>query len=215
MAFIITLSSLIPHPSSRLSQERVYPKEIRGYKLERAKVEVKRPKTPPPESADAANVKGNSAASDENGADALVEIGEPSVARVTPLGVTIEVPVTVAAVKQGGRVDFLVFEDMLVNGTPVTIEEYQHSFDIPNDHPRQLPRPVRLFISTPRTVLGALGELTNTKESWPVTGRVYVFGRFKKFLFKFKRVVPIELDLSLPNPLTNPLKNKEGSQRQN
>jgi hypothetical protein len=36
---------------------------------------------------------------------------------------------------------------------------------------------------------------------WPVTGRVYVFGRFKKFLFSFKRVVPVELSLTLPNPL--------------
>jgi hypothetical protein len=29
----------------------------------------------------------------------------------------------------------------------------------------------------------------------------YVFGRFKKSLFKLKRVVPVELDLQIRNPL--------------
>ncbi|HEY0004271.1 MAG TPA: hypothetical protein VGB17_05630, partial [Pyrinomonadaceae bacterium] len=109
--------------------------------------------------------------------------------------------IRIAAVKQGGRVDFLVFEEMLVNGSPVTIEEYHHPFDLPNDHPVVLPEPVRIYISTPRTILGAVAEVTNSKETWPVTGRVYIFGRFKKFFLKFKRVVPVELNLSLPNPL--------------
>ena len=54
---------------------------------------------------------------------------------------------------------------------------------------------------TLRALLGALDEWRESKETWPVTGRVYVFGHFKKFLFKFKRVVPVELNLSLPNPL--------------
>jgi len=67
-----------------------------------------------------------------------------------------------------------------------------------------LPEPVRVFISTPRALLGALGEWNNSKEVWPVTGRVYVFGHFKKFLgFSFKRVVPVELNATLPNPLKN------------
>jgi hypothetical protein len=50
-------------------------------------------------------------------------------------------------------------------------------------------------------LFGALGEWNDAKALWPVTGRVYVFGQFKKFIFKFKRVVPVELSLSLPNPL--------------
>jgi hypothetical protein len=169
-----------------------YPKEIRGYKIERAKVEIKR-------QADASDAKKTSGAGED--ADALIQFGEPRVARVTPLGLTLEVPITVAAVKQGGRVDFLTFEEMVVNGTPVTIADYEHSFDLPNRSAVTLPEPVRLFISTPRVILGALDEWGNSKEVWPVTGRVYVFGRFKKFLFNFKRAVPIELSLSLSNPL--------------
>lgn len=173
---------------------RTYPKEIRGYKVERARVEIRKPK----DNQGRAQPAGGAAE-----ADALIHFGEPRIARMTPLGITMEVPVTVAAVKQGGHVDFLSFEDMVVNGTPVTIEDYMRPFDLPNKSPVLLPEPVRVFISTQSALLGALGEWNSTKESWPVTGRVYVFGRFKKFLFSFKRVVPVELNLTLPNPLKN------------
>lgn len=168
---------------------RAYPKEIRGYKLARAKVEIKKSK----------DERGQAGAD----ADALIQFGEPRIAGMTPLGITMEVPVTVAAVKQGGRVDFLSFEDMVVNGTPVTIEDYMRSFELPNKSPVLLPEPVRVFISTPRALLGALGEWNSSKEVWPVTGRVYVFGHFKKFIFTVKRVVPVELNATLPNPLKN------------
>lgn len=196
--FFLSTLSFAQQSNSRTSsasdptpEARVYPKEIRGYKVEVAKVEIKK-----------RNAKGaEKSSSDERDADELIQLGEPRVARVTPLGVTLEVPVTVAAVKQGGRVDFLTFEDMTVNGTPVTVSEYQHSFELPNDHPVTLPDPVSLYISTPRAMLGVLGEWNQPKDVWPVTGRLYVFGQFKKFLFKFKRVIPVELNLSFKNPL--------------
>jgi hypothetical protein len=188
-------------PDASNASARSYPKEIRGYKVERAKVEIRKRKDEKNEKAsdDKASDKAADAASTD--ADALIQFGDPSVARMTPLGITLEVPVTVAAVKQKGHVDFLTFEDMVVNGINVTIEDYHHPFDLPTDKPVQLPQPVRLFISTTSAVMGALGEWNDSKPSWPVTGRVYVFGQFKKFLFKFKRVVPVELSLSLPNPL--------------
>lgn len=174
------------HPST---PARTYPKEIRGYKVELANVELK--KRDPKE-------KDSTAGRD---AEKLIQLGEPKVTGLTPLGISLEVPVTVAAVKQGGRVDFLTFEEMTVNGTRVTVNEYQHSFDLPTRDAVTLPEPVSIYISTPRALLGALGEWTQPKAVWPVTGRVYVFGRFKKFLFKFKRVVPVELNLSFQNPL--------------
>jgi hypothetical protein len=177
------------HPSPTRT---VYPKEIRGYKVERARVEIKKQ--------DAKEVKSNAAPAD---ADALIQLGEPRVASLSPFGIRLEVPVTVAAVKQGGRVDFLTFEEMTVNGTPVTVNEYHHSFDLPNAHSVTLPEPISIHISAPRALWGALGEWNQPKEVWPVRGRVYVFGRFKKFLFKFKRVVPVELNLSFRNPLRN------------
>jgi hypothetical protein len=174
---------------------QVYPKEIRGYKVELARVEIKKQKGRTSASAKDTGDEEE----DDNGT--LIQLGEPKVTSLSPFGIGLEVPVRVAAVKQGGRVDFLTFEQMTVNGTPVTVNEYQHSFELPTHEPVTLPEPVSIYISTPRALLGAIGEWTQPKEVWPVTGRVYVFGHFKKFLFKFKRVVPIELNLSFKNPL--------------
>ncbi|HEV7843928.1 MAG TPA: hypothetical protein VGO69_09525 [Pyrinomonadaceae bacterium] len=187
-----TTSSTFPSGSNT---PRVYPKEIRGYKVAQAKVEIKK--------SAGAKKDGGDDNQPSPDADALIQFGEARVVRTTPLGITLEVPVTIAAVKQGGRVDFLTFEDMVVNGMPVTIEDYMHPFDLPNKEAVSLPEPVRLFLSSPRALVGALNDLSNPQETWPVTGRVYVFGHYKKFIFSAKRVVPVELSLTLPNPLRN------------
>lgn len=187
-----TTSSTFPSSSAT---PRSYPTEIRGYKVARAKVEIKK----------SAGAKRDGSGDNQPApdADALIQFGDARVVRTTPLGITLEVPVTIAAVKQGGRVDFLTFEDMVVNGMPVTIEDYMHPFDLPNKEAVSLPEPIRLFLSSPRAVVGALNDLSNPQETWPVTGRVYVFGHYKKFIFSAKRVVPVELSLTLPNPLRN------------
>ena len=189
-ALVLSSLALAQQPAASSSHARTYPKEIRGYKVELAEVELKKQSAKDEHRLDADEAR-----------DSLIKLGEPRVTSITPLGIHLEVPVTVAAVKQGGHVDFLTFEDMTVNGTPVTVNEYDHSFDLPNDRPVTLPDPVTLHISTPRVLFGALDEWRKPQDIWPVTGRVYVFGRFKKFLFKFKRVVPVELDLSFRNPL--------------
>lgn len=184
---------------------RTYPKEIRGYKVERAKVEIKKPKD---------HDREETLKPPTSDADALIQFGEASIVLMTPLGITLEVPVTVAAVKQKGHVDFLTFENMVVNDIAVTIEDYHHPFDLPTNKPTLLPKPVRLYITTTQALMGALGDWNESKKVWPVTGRVYVFGQFKKFLFKFKRVVPVELSLSLPNPLLKK-KDENGKPKKN
>ncbi|HJU56483.1 MAG TPA: hypothetical protein VJ715_18000 [Pyrinomonadaceae bacterium] len=194
MCAALLLSSLAfaQRPAASSSHGRTYPKEIRGYKVELAEVELKKQSAKEEARLDA-----------DEAQVSLIKLGQPKVTSISPFGIHLEVPVTVAAVKQGGRVDFLTFEDMTVNGTPVTVSEYHHSFELPNDRPVTLPDPIALHISTPRVLFGALGEWSKPQDIWPVTGRVYVFGRFKKFLFKFKRVVPVELALSFHNPLRN------------
>jgi hypothetical protein len=163
----------------------VYPESIRGYKVERAGPELSRPEM----------------AAEGKSADALIQLGDPELAQVTPLGVTLEVPIWISPVKQGGRVDSLTFENMVVNGVDVDVDEYLGSFDLPKKKRLRLPRPLRIFVSTPGLVGGALDEWVESKERWQVTGRVYVFGHFRKYLIKFKRVVPIEIDLEIQNPL--------------
>jgi len=172
-----------------MAQTRTYPDKIRGYKVERTVVEMKKPE---------GQSNGTGAESD---VDSLIKLGDPKVARMTPLGITFEVPIVVAPVKQSGHVDFLVFEDMNINGSSIDIDEYQHEFDLPNKKPATLKSPLRIFIYLPNALLAALGEWTASKDTWPVTGRVYVFGKFKKSIFSFKRVVPVELNMTMRNPL--------------
>ena len=189
-----------------LPQSRSYPKEIRGYKVERTVVEVKKPEKKNPKSGNA-STQNDGANPDDSGAnseadvDELIRFGEPRLTRATPLGITFEVPIVVSPVKQSGQVDFLMFEDMVVNGTSVDIDEYHHKFDLPNKDSLTLREPLRFYIYLPSALLAALGDWSDTKETWPVTGRVYVFGKFKKSIFSFKRVVPVELNLTMRNPL--------------
>lgn len=205
--------------SHALAQSQTYPKEIRGYKVERAAVELKSTEAKKPSKSDkpAKPNQDSSASSSSDGSssdqaapaspttdprvDQLIKFGSPSVARVTPLGITFNVPVVVAPIKQSGKVDFLLFEDMTVNDHSIEIDEYHRAFDLPTKKPLTLREPLRFFIYTPVAALAAVGEWSNSKETWPVTGRVYVCGRYKKFLLSFKRCVPVELNLMMRNPL--------------
>ncbi|MGA9995266.1 MAG: hypothetical protein WBP93_07630 [Pyrinomonadaceae bacterium] len=186
---LLLAASSFAQQSDAASQPRAFPKEMRGYKLKRAKVEIKKSK----------DERGaNQSSNAMRDPDALIEFGEPHIASTSLFNITIEVPIRIAAVKQGGTADFLSFEDVTVNGVPVKVEDYMHSFKLPNDQPVTLPDPIRLQIGTDRAMAFASGQ---AQETWPVKGRVYIFGHFKKSLFTFKRVVPVELSLSLPNPL--------------
>ena len=185
------------------------PKEVRGYKVHRADVELK--KTEP--SSKAQSGKDASGKEDsrkrrvseeqeyQQDEPLLVRLGEPKLVSVSPLGVTFDVPVIIGAIKQEGEVDRLVFDDMRVNDSSVSIDDYAHKFKLPNKEPLTLQPPLRIFVSTPQAVMRTIDELLNSKDVWPVTGRVYVCGHFKRFLFKFKRAVPVELDTSIKNPL--------------
>ena len=154
---------------------------MRGYRVERAAVELKK--------------TGNSIN------ETLVRFGDPQLARMTPLGITFELPLVISPVKQKGRVDFLVFEEMTVNHTPVEIDDYYRAFELPNTHPLRLREPLSIFINLPRALMATLDEWSMEKTTWTVSGRVYVFGRFRKSLFTFKRCIPVELKVSMPNPL--------------
>lgn len=204
--------------SHAIAQTRTYPKEIRGYKVERAAVQLNspaatkqpaksdRPANPADNesrtnSSDVSAGQSNPGATVDPAIDQLITFGTPSVARITPLGITFNVPVVVAPIKQSGKVDFLLFEDMTVNEHSIEIDEYHRKFDLPTKKPLTLREPLRFFIYTPVAALAAVGEWSNSKETWPVTGRVYVCGKYKKLIFNFKRCVPVELNLVMRNPL--------------
>ena len=89
---------------------------------------------------------------------------------------------------------------MVVNGTSVEIDEYHRAFNLPNDKPHTLKEPLRFYVYLPSAILAAIDEMGTSAKQWPITGVVYIFGKFKKSIFRFKRVIPIELNLTIPNP---------------
>jgi hypothetical protein len=182
-AVMLSLTSLV------MAQEKL-PDEIRGYKVQQAKVIVRNQSD-----------KKTETANDNADADAIVEFGEVKLASVSPLGITFEIPVTMLSPNQSGRIDFLTFDKMKVNGLDVKIEEYQNSFEMPKKQLITLSQPIRVFVSTPQAFRGALGEIRESKKEWQVQGRVYVFGKFKKSIFKFKRVVPVDFDITIASPV--------------
>lgn len=181
------LASLFTCCLTTNAQQPKYPKEIRGYKVVRAEVEAKE--------------TGTKATDEQPDSEPVIRFGNPQLARVTPLGISFEIPMVVAPVKRKGHVDFMVFEEMMVNNTSVEIDEYHRGFDLPNKEPLTLTEPLKFYVFLPSAVLGAIDEWNDSKKTWLVTGRVYVFGKYKKSFFSFKRCIPIELNVTIPNPL--------------
>lgn len=165
----------------RPSVQREYPKEIRGYKVERVAIEKKHSETH----------------------DGILKFGQASVIDLAPLGVTLELPIVVSPVKQKGKVDFLTFYDVTVNGTSVEVADYRDSFELPTERALTLQRPLKVYVAMPSALIGAVLEWASPQPTWSVTGVVYVFGQFKKGIFTFKRVVPVEIDRQMRNPLLN------------
>ena len=163
-----------------------YPKEIRGYKVHKTKISVKNQ---------------GEKIDEKDDAEAFVTIGEPTVEDVSVTGITMEVSAEIAAVGQSGKVDFLTFKDFRVNGLKVDVEEYRESFSFKKNEPTTLPKPVRIFVGVGQSLLGAVGEMRDPKAEWRVTGTIFVFGKFKKLGFNFKRVVPVEVNIKIKNPI--------------
>jgi hypothetical protein len=160
------------------------PRSIRGYRVHGDKITVSTSKT-------------------EDPTDASVKIGDPALVEAGLTGVTFELPAEVLAAKQSGKVDFLSFTDVKVNGISVDVEEYSHKFSFKKGEAVPLPKPARIFLPATAVVQAAWREMRESKEDWIVTGRVFVFGRFRKFGMYHKRVVPVDFEIKVRNPLRN------------
>ncbi|HEX9962687.1 MAG TPA: hypothetical protein VGB00_17275 [Pyrinomonadaceae bacterium] len=169
------------------SKAQDLPGEIRGYKVHKAKVSVQ------------TENGGNDASSEDF--SVAVNFDEPKLVNVSPLGTTFEVYAEMTVFNLSGKIDFLTFRDFRVNNLSVEIEEYKASFEIEKNKPAHLKKPIKIFVGTTQTIKGGLKEIFRSETEWRVTGRVFVFGRFKKMGFKFKRVVPVEVNLKIVNPL--------------
>ncbi len=172
-----------------------FPKEIRGYKVYNAKISVKNQDDKPDAKADLR------ATSAKNQSEAVVKIGEPEITGISLTGIELALSAEINSVEQSGAVDFITFKDFRVNDLAVDVEEYKESFSFVKNQTVRLPKPVKISLNAKEVIRGAFGEITGAKDEWTVTGTVFVFGRFRKFGFNFKRVVPVEINLKIKNPL--------------
>jgi hypothetical protein len=161
------------------------PRKIRGYSVYKADIKLtQRPANP------------NLPLS-----DAAVVLSEPVLKELSLTGVTLEISARIKAFGQSGKVDFLAFNDVRVNGLAVEVDEYRESFAFKKGESVELPKPASIFVPTPQLLRATLSEMNNSKKEWTITGRVFVFGKFRKYGLEHKRVVPIDINLTIANPL--------------
>jgi hypothetical protein len=166
------------------------PDEIRGYKVHKAKITVTN-KADTPTNEDR----------EKESSEAHARLTEPELTDTSLSGLTFEISAEIDPLEYKGRIDFLTFKDFKVNGLDVEIAEYTRSFEFKKNELIRLPEPVKIFLGTRQALKGALNEVRNSQEEWTVTGKVFVFGRFKKWGFNIKRVVPVEVSVKIKNPL--------------
>ncbi len=172
--------------SFTVAKTQELPKEIRGYRVYRAKISVK-------------NKIEKDDKPDES--ETLVKIGEPEITDISLAGITLEIPAEIEAQAQSGTVDFMTFKDFRVNDLAVDADEYKESFRLEKGKIIRLPKPIKVFLAASQTLRGAFKEFKESKTEWTLTGRIFVFGHFEKSFLTFKRVVPIEINLKIKNPL--------------
>ena len=154
------------------------PDKIRGYKVHQDKISV-----------------------NKTGRDAVVKIGEPNIIDASLNGITFDLPAEIKAPEQSGKIDFLAFHDFKINGLSVEPEEYTHKFEFRKGENVKLPKPARVTLPATGIVKAALKEMHESKAEWTVIGRVFVFGRFRKYGLYHKRVIPIDVNIRIKNPL--------------
>lgn len=175
LVLIFLLVLALPAASQEL------PAKIRGYKV---------------------HMPGTSASNDPTATPgAFVRLDKPRVSVDGLLSVGVEAGGEFTSLDQSGRVEFLTFHDIRVNGIAVDIDEYRHKFKFRKGEPAALPAPLRGRISITGAARTAWRELTASPDRWRISGTVFVFGRFKRYGFSFRRVVPVKLDVSISNPL--------------
>lgn len=180
--FVLAAAILVFLASTSFSQE--LPEKIRGYRVYSEKLSV---------------VVGSSRGKPKT--DASVKIGEPEIVQAGLEGLSFEFPAEILAARQSGKVDFLSFRDVKVNGIAVEVEEYRSPFTFRKGEAASLPMPARVFLPATGVVRAAWKEMSDSQDEWSVSGRVFIFGRFRRFGMYHKRVVPVDFDVKIRNPL--------------
>ena len=186
MIRLFVIASLL-YALASVSHAQKLPDNIRGYKAEN--VPLKLSNTIP---------TGNKF-SDEF--DLYIQLTKPKISMRGLLSASVDVGADMVSTKQSGEIDFVSFHDVRVNGITMEIDEYAGPMVFKKGVRSLLPKPVTAKLNFVGAAKGAFKELTDSRDQWRVTGTAFVFGKFKKFGFSFKRVVPIKIDMLVKNPL--------------
>ena len=173
-------------PLSSVSQD--LPEKLRGYKVFQHPIAIS--SVAHPVSADA------------EGRPAF-QLESVDLADVSLTGFSFDLRIAVRCPDQSARVEFLTFHDFRVNGMPVEIGDYSHAFVIKKGELKALPLSIRAFVKSQRMLEAAWTELARPAGDWVITGRVFVFGSFRKYGFWFKRAIPVDIALTVKDPLAS------------
>ncbi|MCB1024516.1 MAG: hypothetical protein KDB79_09005 [Acidobacteria bacterium] len=160
------------------------PSKIRGYRVHKADVLVQTDPGSP----------------DESDNRVLLDFEDPVVSGISITGFTLSIRVAITSSDQSGKIDFVTFENFRINQIPIKIEEYQDSFPFSKRETVSLKSPVKIFVRGIDAVKAIAGKSKLPDDNWRITGRAYIFGKFKKGPFKFKRVIPVDIDLLVNKP---------------
>ncbi|MGH9820230.1 MAG: hypothetical protein ACRD43_08675, partial [Pyrinomonadaceae bacterium] len=105
-----------------------------------------------------------------------------------------------SALPASGTIDFLTFRDFCVNGISVDIEEYKGPIFFKKGDPLELPHPIKVFVGSGGVLEAAWSEFKESRKDWTVTGRIFAFGKFKRMGMTFKRVIPVDFNVTVRKP---------------
>ncbi len=160
------------------------PTKIRGYKVHNEIIKITLPET-----------------DDTESKRVVIELDDPVLKDVSFSGLTFSLNAKITLLEQSGTVDIVSFNEFAVNGIPVSIHDLDEQFTFKKNEFFRLPKPVEIDLSTSGVLRAAWKELRDQKKKWLITGRIFVFGKFRHYGFSFKRVVPVSVSIEIDNPL--------------
>lgn len=181
-AFLLLILAATSFPQH--SSDIPLPKKIRGYKVHD---EILKSDLP-----------------DTNGSEPkrfLAAIQDPVLEDVSVSGITFTINAEITSLEQSGTIDLISFNDFEIDGIPVSIDDLTEKFTFKKNEAAKLPKPAKVKLSSIGVIRSAWKELNDSKEKWLITGRIFVFGKFRRFGFSFKRVVPVDVKIEIDNPL--------------
>jgi hypothetical protein len=182
---LVVLASVLLYAGTSLSAQSL-PGSIRGYKVHTAKIFV-----------------APTGASPAKGAnhEAVVFLGTPSLTSVGFSGVQMQIPVEVRSSKVTGEIEFVTFHDLKVDGSAIQIDEIRPALKLPKNAKFPIRQLVNVNISGSGILKAGVKSASGAGKLISISGTAFVFGTFDKLGMKFKRVIPVKISASVPNPL--------------